>query len=140
MHSSQRAGPPLHGVLHAGGVLADGTLAKQTLAGMRAVRSVHTQMLLGFWLGMRGPQYATGMCACCFLANSHGAWLGCLAVSLQSRLGLPQCPLIGAAWQLSCGFYSDILPAHRHREQGAAVLLIRTALVTVTEHLAGISA
>ena len=34
------AGPPLHGVLHAGGVLADGTLAKQTLAGMRAVRSL----------------------------------------------------------------------------------------------------
>ena len=36
------AGLPLHGVLHAGGVLVDGTLATQTLAGMRVVRSENT--------------------------------------------------------------------------------------------------
>lgn len=33
----QRSAPPLQGVLHAAGVLADATVAKQTIAGLRAV-------------------------------------------------------------------------------------------------------
>jgi hypothetical protein len=55
------AGPPLHGVLHAGGVLADATLAKQTMAGMRKVqnrRPASSALLPCSWAATVVPQDA----------------------------------------------------------------------------------